>query len=162
MGTLSTGGSTASEAVKTSFRDAIRAQKYVGIHTDLATAEAAFPSASNAGAFGMMGSAAPYTPIICDGVQWFVPYQLAGAISYVQMTASGIAKSGACQYAGYECITAGGGNITIYHNTAASGDLLLASTALSVGKFERNFKIDLSIGVYVVLTGTPTVNILVK
>lgn len=86
--------------------------------------------------------------------------------AYVNMTATGTAFSGACEYAGYIC-TVAAGNITIYDNTAASGTVIVPATALATGSFPifgsgTNGKMYLATGCHVVLSGAATVNILVQ
>jgi len=84
---------------------------------------------------------------------------------YVNLTATGTAFTGACEYAGYIC-TIAAGNITIYDNTSAAGTVIVPTTALTVGAFPifgagTNGKMALTTGCYVVLSGAATVNVLV-
>jgi hypothetical protein len=84
---------------------------------------------------------------------------------YVNLTATGTAFSGECEFAGYIC-TVAAGNITVYDNTAASGTVIVPTTALVVGAFPifgpgTNGKMLLSTGCHVVLSGAATVNMLV-
>lgn len=84
---------------------------------------------------------------------------------YVNLTATGTAFSGACEFAGYVC-TVAAGNITVYDNTSAAGTVIVPTTALSVGPFPvfgagTNGKMALTTGCHVVLSGAATVNVLV-
>ena len=84
---------------------------------------------------------------------------------YVNRTSTGTAFSGACEFAGYIC-TVAAGNITIYDNTAASGTIIVPTTALALGAFPifgpgTNGKMRLTTGCHVVLSGAATVNVLV-
>ncbi len=85
---------------------------------------------------------------------------LTEATPYVNLTATGTAFSGACELAGYDCTTAAG-NITIYDGTDTSGTVIVAATALSLGRVEFAYKRSLTTGCHVVLSGAATVNILV-
>jgi hypothetical protein len=69
--------------------------------------------------------------------------------------------TGAGLYAGYRC-TVAAGNITVYDNTAASGKVLVPTTALAVGSFPiygagTNHRLTVTTGVHVVLSGAATV-----
>lgn len=84
---------------------------------------------------------------------------------YVNLTATGTAFSGACEFAGYVC-TVAAGNITVYDNTSAAGTVIVPTTALAVGAFPifgagTNGKMALTTGCHVVLSGAATVNVLV-
>lgn len=84
---------------------------------------------------------------------------------YVTRTSTGTAFTGACEFAGYVC-TVAAGNITVYDNTAASGTVIVPTTALTVGAFPvfgagTNGKMALTTGCHVVLSGAATVNVLV-
>jgi hypothetical protein len=84
---------------------------------------------------------------------------------YVNLTATGTAFTGACEFAGYVC-TVAAGNITIYDNTSAAGTVIVPTTALAVGAFPifgagTNGKMALTTGCHVVLSGAATVNVLV-
>jgi hypothetical protein len=85
---------------------------------------------------------------------------LSEVIDYENMTATGIAFSGACELAGYDC-TVAAGNITIYDGVDATGTVIVAATALTVGRVEFTWKRALLTGCYVVLSGAATVNVLV-
>lgn len=85
--------------------------------------------------------------------------------AYVNLTATGTAFTGACEYAGYVC-TIAAGNITVYDNTSAAGTVIVPATALVVGAFPifgagTNGKMALVTGCHVVLSGAATVNVLV-
>lgn len=117
---------------------------------------------------------APLTAAQVAAIAFLVPYlgefsiqNLSGGVlalsevtPYVNLTVSGIAFSGACELAGWDC-TVAAGNITIYDNTAASGTVIVPATALVLGKNEFNYKRALTTGCYVVLSGVATVNVLV-
>ena len=84
---------------------------------------------------------------------------------YVNLTATGTAFTGACEFAGYVC-TVAAGNITVYDNTSAAGTVIVPTTALAVGAFPifgagTNGKMALTTGCHVVLSGAATVNVLV-
>jgi hypothetical protein len=84
---------------------------------------------------------------------------------YVNLTATGTAFTGACEFAGYVC-TVAAGNITIYDNTSAAGTVIVPTTALALGAFPifgtgTNGKMALTTGCHVVLSGAATVNVLV-
>ena len=84
---------------------------------------------------------------------------------YVTLTATGTAFTGACEYAGYYC-TVAAGNITVYDNTSAAGNVIVPTTALATGPFPvfgagTNGKEFLGTGCHVVLSGAATVRILV-
>lgn len=69
--------------------------------------------------------------------------------------------TGAGVFPGYRCTTAAG-NITIYDNTAASGKVLVPTTALTVGSFPimgagTNGKLAVTLGITVVLSGAAVV-----
>jgi hypothetical protein len=82
--------------------------------------------------------------------------------SYVNLTATGTAFSGACELAGYDCTAVTGSpTITIYDNTSAAGTVIVPATTLTVGRTEFEYKRALTAGCHVVLSGTQTVNILV-
>lgn len=90
---------------------------------------------------------------------------LTEVVPYVNLTATGTAFSGACEFAGYVC-TVAAGNITIYDNTSAAGTVIVPTTALTVGAFPifgagTNGKMALTTGCHVVLSGAATVNVLV-
>jgi hypothetical protein len=85
------------------------------------------------------------------------------AIPEVLATASDTTTvlTGAGLYAGYRCTTAAG-NITVYDNTAASGKVLVPTTALAVGAFPaygagHNGRLVVATGVTVVLSGAAVV-----
>lgn len=79
---------------------------------------------------------------------------------YVQKTATGIVFSGACEYAGYEVVAlTASPTLTIYDGTDTSGALILPATTLILGRFERNFKLALTNGCYVAISGTATINV---
>jgi hypothetical protein len=81
---------------------------------------------------------------------------------YVQKTATGIVFSGACEYAGYDVVAVTASpTITIYDGTDTSGAVILPATTMTVGRFERTFKLQLLVGCYIVISGTATVNMLV-
>lgn len=93
-------------------------------------------------------------------------YALSEASAYVNLTATGTAFTGACEFAGYVC-TVAAGNITIYDNTSAAGTVIVPATALAVGSFPifgagTNGKMALTTGCHVVLSGAATVNVLVQ
>ena len=76
-------------------------------------------------------------------------------------TATTTVLTGAGAYAGYRCTTAVG-NITVYDNTAASGKVLVPTTALAVGAFPiygagHNGRVAVATGVTVVLSGAAVV-----
>lgn len=76
-------------------------------------------------------------------------------------TATTTVLTGAGAYAGYRCTTAAG-NITVYDNTAASGKVLVPTTALTVGAFPaygagHPGRIVVGTGVTVVLSGAAVV-----
>ena len=76
-------------------------------------------------------------------------------------TATTTVKTGAGAYAGYRCTTATG-NITIYDHTAASGKVLVPTTALALGSFPaygagHPGRIVVNTGVTVVLSGAGVV-----
>lgn len=76
-------------------------------------------------------------------------------------TATTTVLTGAGAYAGYRCTTAAG-NITVYDNTAASGKVLVPTTALAVGAFPiygagHNGRVAVATGVTVVLSGAAVV-----
>jgi hypothetical protein len=52
--------------------------------------------------------------------------------SQVSLSASGLAKSGAARLMYLDC-TVAAGNVTVYDNTAASGTVVIATTALVAG-----------------------------
>ena len=84
---------------------------------------------------------------------------------YVNLTATGTAFTGACEFAGYIC-TVAAGNITVYDNTSAAGTVIVPTTALVVGSYPifgagTNGKMALATGCHVVLSGAATVNVLV-
>ena len=84
---------------------------------------------------------------------------------YVNLTATGTAFTGACEFAGYVC-TVAAGNITVYDNTSAAGTVIVPTTALAVGAFPifgagTNGKMALTTGCHIVLSGAATVNVLV-
>lgn len=79
---------------------------------------------------------------------------------YVNATSTQTAFSGPCELAGYDC-TVAAGNITIYDGTSASGIVIVPTTALTVGRFPFPWKIALTAGCHVVLSGAATVNIMV-
>lgn len=88
--------------------------------------------------------------------------------AYVAATASAGATvhTGTGEFGGYIC-TVAAGNITIYDNTAASGTVLVPTTALTVGAFPimgagTNTRLALTTGCHVVLSGAATVNVLVQ
>ena len=86
--------------------------------------------------------------------------------AYVNLTATGTAFTGACEFGGYVC-TVAAGNITVYDNTSAAGTVIVPTTALAVGAFPifgagTNGKMALTTGCHVVLSGAATVNILVQ
>ena len=90
---------------------------------------------------------------------------LSEVTDYVNLTATGTAFTGACEYAGYVC-TVAAGNITIYDNTSAAGTVIVPTTALVVGAYPifgagTNGKMALTTGCHVVLSGAATVNVLV-
>lgn len=91
---------------------------------------------------------------------------LSEVTDYVNLTATGTAHSGACEFAGYVC-TVAAGNITVYDNTSAAGTVIVPTTALAVGAFPifgagTNGKMALTTGCHVVLSGAATVNVLVQ
>lgn len=76
-------------------------------------------------------------------------------------SAGSTALTGAGLFAGYRCTTATG-NITIYDNTAASGKVLVPTTALTVGSFPiwgagSDWLAKVTTGVHVVLSGAAVV-----
>jgi hypothetical protein len=86
--------------------------------------------------------------------------------AYVNLTATGTAFTGACEFAGYIC-TVAAGNITVYDNTSAAGTVIVPTTALAVGAFPvfgagTNGRMALTTGCHVVLSGAATVNVLVQ
>lgn len=88
--------------------------------------------------------------------------------AYVAATASAGATvhTGTGEFGGYIC-TVAAGNITIYDNTAASGTVLVPTTALAVGSFPimgagTNTRLVLATGCHVVLSGAATVQVLVQ
>lgn len=85
----------------------------------------------------------------------------AGAWGYQSLTASAttVVKSGSGQFYGYVCGTATG-NITIYDNTAASGTVILAASALVVGK--TTFVCGFNTGLTIVLSGAGVVTALYR
>ena len=90
---------------------------------------------------------------------------LSEVTDYVNLTATGTAFTGACEFAGYVC-TVAAGNITVYDNTSAAGTVIVPTTALAVGAFPifgagTNGKMTLTTGCHVVLSGAATVNVLV-
>ncbi len=90
---------------------------------------------------------------------------LSEVTDYVNLTATGTAFTGACEFAGYVC-TVAAGNITVYDNTSAAGTVIVPTTALTVGAFPifgagTNGKMALTTGCHVVLSGAATVNVLV-
>ena len=94
-----------------------------------------------------------------------VPRMAVEATPYVELTATGTAFTGVCEYAGYYC-TVAAGNITVYDNTSAAGTVIVPTTALATGPFPifgagTNGKQYLGTGCHVVLSGAATVRILV-
>lgn len=92
-------------------------------------------------------------------------FALSEVTPYVNLTATGTAFTGACEFAGYVC-TVAAGNITVYDNTSAAGTVIVPTTALAVGAFPifgagTNGKMALTTGCHVVLSGAGTVNVLV-
>jgi hypothetical protein len=92
-------------------------------------------------------------------------FALSEVTPYVNLTATGTAFTGACEFAGYVC-TVAAGNITVYDNTSAAGTVIVPTTALVVGAFPifgagTNGKMALTTGCHVVLSGAATVNVLV-
>lgn len=90
---------------------------------------------------------------------------LSEVTDYVNLTATGTAFTGACEFAGYVC-TVAAGNITVYDNTSAAGTVIVPTTALVAGAFPifgagTNGKMALTTGCHVVLSGAATVNVLV-
>lgn len=156
---------------------------FVGNHLSTALLEALRPAADNAGRTATVGNLATRAaPYISDGESWkaFPLMTAAGtgfvdgsggilAISevqsYVNLTATGSAFSGAGEFGGYIC-TVATGNITVYDNTSAAGTVIVPTTALAVGAFPifgagTNGKMALTTGCHVVLSGAATVNVLV-
>jgi hypothetical protein len=93
-------------------------------------------------------------------------YALSEVSAYVPLAASGIAFTGRCEFGGWYC-TVAGGNITVYDGISAAGHLVVPTQALAVGPrpvmgVGTNGKLLLLDGCYVVLTGTPSVNVLVQ
>lgn len=76
----------------------------------------------------------------------------AGDWGYTSLTPTGttVVKSGAGQLGRLICLTATG-NVTIYDNTAASGNVIMAAGALVVGTYV--FNVAFNIGLTVVLSG---------
>lgn len=155
---------------------------FVGNHLTAALLEALRPAADNAGRHATVGDpssrAAPY---VSDGESWkSVPLvsdddtslvsadgiiALSEVTDYVNLTATGTAFTGACEYAGYVC-TVAAGNITVYDNTSAAGTVIVPTTALVVGAYPifgagTNGKMALTTGCHVVLSGAAAVNVLV-
>jgi hypothetical protein len=90
---------------------------------------------------------------------------LSEVTAYENLTETGTAFTGACEFAGYIC-TVAAGNITVYDNTSAAGTVIVPTTALAVGAFPifgagTNGKMALTTGCHVVLSGAATVNVLV-
>ena len=93
-------------------------------------------------------------------------FALSEVTDYVNLTATGTAFAGACEFAGYVC-TVAAGNITVYDNTSAAGTVIVPTTALALGAFPifgagTNGKMALTTGCHVVLSGAATVNVLVQ
>jgi hypothetical protein len=93
-------------------------------------------------------------------------FGLAEVTAYVNLTATGTAFTGACEYAGYVC-TVAAGNITVYDNTSATGTIIVPTTALVLGAYPifgagTTGKMALTTGCHVVLSGAATVNVLVQ
>lgn len=155
---------------------------FVGNFLSTTLLEQQRPAADNAGRQATVGDpttrAAPYRS---DGESWKAVALVDdsgniidgdGALSaltevtdYVNLTATGTAFSGACEFAGYVC-TVAAGNITVYDNTSAAGTVIVPTTALVVGAFPifgagTNGKMALTTGCHVVLSGAATVNVLV-
>ena len=87
---------------------------------------------------------------------------LAEATPYVVRTATGTAFTGPCELAGYDCVAVTASpTITIYDNTSATGNIIVPTTTLTLGRVEFAWKRALSVGCHVVLSGVQTVNILV-
>ena len=93
---------------------------------------------------------------------------LSEVTAYAAATASATTTvlTGAGEYAGYLC-TVAAGNITVYDNTAASGLVIVPTTALVVGAFPifgagTNGRLALVTGCTVVLSGAATVVALVQ
>lgn len=87
-------------------------------------------------------------------------FALSEVTPYVARTTTGAAFTGACEFAGFDCIVAAG-NITVYDNTSAAGNIIVPTTALVLGRTEFTWKRYLTLGCWVVLSGAATVNILV-
>jgi hypothetical protein len=90
-------------------------------------------------------------------------YALSEVVAEVQATASATTTvlTGAGTYSGYRC-TVAAGNITVYDNTAASGKVLVPTTALVVGSYPifgagHSGRLAVATGVTVVLSGAATV-----
>ena len=90
---------------------------------------------------------------------------LSEVTSYVTLTATGTAFTGACELAGWYCSVAAG-TITIYDNTSATGTPIVPATALVAGPMPifgagTTGKLALTAGCHVVLSGAATVRMLV-
>ena len=84
---------------------------------------------------------------------------------YVQLTATGTAFTGPCEFGGVIC-TAAAGNITVYDGTSAAGKVIMPTQALAVGPLPvfgpgTTGKLALTAGCHVVLSGAATVLVLV-
>jgi hypothetical protein len=109
--------------------------------------------AAFSGASGVYNLMAPDGGVI--GLAEVTPEVLATA------SATTTVLTGAGIYQGYRC-TVAAGNITVYDNTAASGKVLVPTTALALGSFPifgagNPRGLAVTIGVTVVLSGAATV-----
>lgn len=84
---------------------------------------------------------------------------LSESTPFVRVTTTGTVFTGACELAGFDCLTAAG-KIAIYDGTSNAGRLILDET-LVAGRTEFRFKRSLEVGCHVVLTGVAVVNVLV-
>lgn len=85
--------------------------------------------------------------------------------TYTKITASTQISASSCVYYGYTCESIGtSGTLTVYDNTAASGNTVSGGTiTLAVGTFLLPIPIILNTGCYAAIGGTtPTVNVLTR
>lgn len=119
------------------------------------------------------GAVAALSPVLTAAINAAVaaafPLGAAGTLvevtPYVQKTATGLVFSGPCEYGGFEVVSVTASpTIKVYDGVDTSGTVLLDTTTLTVDPtrpFERKLKLSLSTGLYIVITGTATVNMLV-
>ena len=85
--------------------------------------------------------------------------------NWVKLTASGLVFTGACVFGGYCVLSSTGGAVTVYDNTAASGDTPTADVARAVAAGDQRLltkPINMTLGAYISISGTATVYALVR